>query len=272
MNGGLAWRRNRESEIIDEQIIEAADRISKQPVRAAAAGCGTRWVSAGRAIADKIRPIKTVKSGRVFYTKGRRLLRRHLTSVSTRRMPSGRRACLRPRRACTTIIRFLRRVNLLTCQAEIDDEQIMAASVKTPCIGVCSTGIGDSVCRGCNRFAHEIINWNRYSEAERAAAYGRIEMLLTQVVKARVAVKDPARLRQKIDEQGLVCKLHTNDYTLAYEALRAFGGNLPNLAVLGLEAEPEWQSLSVRKLKNDIETNFYQLSCAHYQRYFPGHL
>ncbi|MEC7008614.1 MAG: DUF1289 domain-containing protein, partial [Pseudomonadota bacterium] len=32
--------------------------------------------------------------------------------------------------------------------------------IKTPCIGVCSTGIGDSVCRGCKRFSHEVIHWN----------------------------------------------------------------------------------------------------------------
>ncbi|WP_226704400.1 DUF1289 domain-containing protein [Microbulbifer elongatus] len=39
--------------------------------------------------------------------------------------------------------------------------------VRTPCIGVCSTGIGDNVCRGCKRFAHEVIDWNAYSEEQR---------------------------------------------------------------------------------------------------------
>ncbi|MDC1160500.1 DUF1289 domain-containing protein, partial [Luminiphilus sp.] len=27
------------------------------------------------------------------------------------------------------------------------------APIRTPCIGVCSTGVGDVVCRGCKRFA-----------------------------------------------------------------------------------------------------------------------
>ena len=35
--------------------------------------------------------------------------------------------------------------------------------IRTPCIGVCSTGIGDAVCRGCKRFTHEVIDWNGYS-------------------------------------------------------------------------------------------------------------
>jgi predicted Fe-S protein YdhL (DUF1289 family) len=36
----------------------------------------------------------------------------------------------------------------------------------TPCIGVCSTGIGDVVCRGCKRYAQEVIHWNGYSEQQ----------------------------------------------------------------------------------------------------------
>ena len=41
--------------------------------------------------------------------------------------------------------------------------------VKTPCIGVCSTGIGDAVCRGCKRFSHEVIHWNSYSQDHKRA-------------------------------------------------------------------------------------------------------
>ncbi|MCA4075779.1 DUF1289 domain-containing protein, partial [Pseudomonas kurunegalensis] len=32
-------------------------------------------------------------------------------------------------------------------------------SIKTPCVGLCSTVYGDTVCRGCKRFHHEVINW-----------------------------------------------------------------------------------------------------------------
>ena len=38
--------------------------------------------------------------------------------------------------------------------------------IRTPRIGVCSTGIGDAVCRGCKRFAHEVIDWNGYSRSK----------------------------------------------------------------------------------------------------------
>ena len=50
--------------------------------------------------------------------------------------------------------------------------------VKTPCIGVCSTGIGDSVCRGCKRFAHEVIDWNSYTPEQKDIVDRRLGVLL----------------------------------------------------------------------------------------------
>ena len=39
----------------------------------------------------------------------------------------------------------------------------------TPCVGICTTtNCGDDVCRGCGRTAHQVINWNQYSDAEKA--------------------------------------------------------------------------------------------------------
>ena len=37
----------------------------------------------------------------------------------------------------------------------------------TPCLGICSTTFGDEVCKGCKRFAHEIVSWTKYSLEER---------------------------------------------------------------------------------------------------------
>ncbi len=37
----------------------------------------------------------------------------------------------------------------------------------TPCAGRCSTVFGDSVCRGCRRFNHEVIQWNTYTPEQR---------------------------------------------------------------------------------------------------------
>lgn len=146
------------------------------------------------------------------------------------------------------------------------------AAVKTPCIGVCSTGIGDSVCRGCKRFAHEVIQWNAYSSEEREAILSRLDALLSQVVDTRVTIADEAQLCQQLQQHGIRYQSDRSKSALVYEALRAFGGQLPNMKAIGCAVAPQWSKLSIAELKESIETTFYELSCAHYQRYFPGHM
>ena len=52
----------------------------------------------------------------------------------------------------------------------------------TPCAGRCSTVFGDSVCRGCRRFNHEIIHWNKYSIEQKTAIWKRLDAQLDQIL------------------------------------------------------------------------------------------
>lgn len=40
-------------------------------------------------------------------------------------------------------------------------------AIKSPCIGVCSTTLGDDVCRGCGRTFEQIRDWAGYSPEQR---------------------------------------------------------------------------------------------------------
>ncbi len=40
-------------------------------------------------------------------------------------------------------------------------------STDTPCIGICSTSLGDEVCIGCGRTFDEVHNWNRMSDEQK---------------------------------------------------------------------------------------------------------
>ena len=64
------------------------------------------------------------------------------------------------------------------------------SGVRTPCIGVCSTGIGDSVCRGCKRFDYEVIRWNSFDQSEKIAIDNRLSQLLAKVVSWRLEITD----------------------------------------------------------------------------------
>ena len=34
----------------------------------------------------------------------------------------------------------------------------------SPCVGVCSTVLGDEICRGCGRTFDEVLNWHTYDD------------------------------------------------------------------------------------------------------------
>lgn len=75
--------------------------------------------------------------------------------------------------------------------------------VGTPCVGICSTTYGDTVCRGCKRFLHEVVDWNRYSDPEKRLVWRRLDELLCLVVDNYIEVTDPSRLREQMVHQNL---------------------------------------------------------------------
>jgi len=141
--------------------------------------------------------------------------------------------------------------------------------VKTPCIGVCSTGIGDSVCRGCKRFTHEVIHWNGYKESEKQLIDQRLESFLAQIVETKLRVVNETLLKQQLERLQIPFPAHKSPYIWAYELLRAGASQLSNLAHYGLDLDAEYQNSDLKQLRISIDGEFFILSEAHYQRYFP---
>ena len=144
----------------------------------------------------------------------------------------------------------------------------MADSIRSPCIGVCSTGLGDAVCRGCKRFEFEVIHWNGYSQAQREAVLARITALLEQVLSERVRVQEPVKLRAAAKAIGRNLKHTSSDAGLVYEVLRAHGGELPSLEQIGVVGLGPWRGAAPSACKAELERDFYALCCAHFDRYF----
>lgn len=140
--------------------------------------------------------------------------------------------------------------------------------VKTPCIGVCSTGIGDNVCRGCKRFAHEVIHWNSYSNAQKMIIDQRLEAFLVQIVQSKLRVADSERLQWHLDAQQLPYPQHKSPYIWAYQLLRAGASQLGSLTDYGLELDAQYRQTDLRSLRLMIDREYFILSEAHYQRYF----
>ena len=143
--------------------------------------------------------------------------------------------------------------------------------VKTPCIGVCSTGIGDGVCRGCKRFAHEVIDWNAYSHEQRLIIAQRLQGFLTQVVQNMIEVVDENLLLTQIKHQQIQFKEDQNPYCWVFDLLRAGAKQIQDVQIYGLRIKPSWAHASLTEIREAIDQDFYALSCAYYERYIePG--
>jgi len=165
---------------------------------------------------------------------------------------------------------------------------------RTPCIGICSTTYGDLVCRGCKRFAHEIVGWNGYDREQRGAVWARLldlrggatrhfvevvdAVLLTAVAEATVpaagaprAAAASATMSAAAVPVGRESVAEPDPYLLAYEVLRQLAGAAEPvdalLARLGLRVHDPAVA-AVEDLLRRIDQEFYERSMAQYERNF----
>ena len=139
--------------------------------------------------------------------------------------------------------------------------------VKTPCIGVCSTGIGDYVCRGCKRFCHEVIDWNSYSPAQQRVIDVRLSEFLSQCVSNKIRVLDKALLKWQLEVQQIRFVQHHDEYCWVFSLLKAGAGQIQNARDYGFEVDLGYRELALNELRELIDQEFYILSEAHYERY-----
>lgn len=141
------------------------------------------------------------------------------------------------------------------------------ARIKTPCIGVCSTGIGDSVCRGCKRFAHEVIQWNGYSEEQKRIVDARLAQFLAQCVQNRLRVTDPGLLIWQLQIQQVRHNPDHDPHCWLFALLKAGAGQIEDPQEFGFEVDLRYRNIPLHILREDIDQEYYALSSAHYERY-----
>jgi len=137
----------------------------------------------------------------------------------------------------------------------------------TPCLGICSTTYGDNVCKGCKRFLHEVIDWNKYSVAEKELVNNRLEEFKLIVLRDRFSVTDSDLLSSKLLEKGINFNHSLDPLTWIFDLLRAAGSQALDLSQFGILTHIE---LDLSELKSLVYTEFLELSEAHYDRYFPN--
>jgi len=143
----------------------------------------------------------------------------------------------------------------------------MNKSVKTPCIGICSTVFGDEVCRGCKRFQHEIIEWNTYNDTEKGSVLNRLELLKVQIMQSKISVTDQDLLKSRLLDYKVKFDETNDSLCWVFDLLRSGSQSIEKPSDFGFELKVS-SVPNLSELKKVMEEELFQLSEAHYQRYF----
>ena len=143
----------------------------------------------------------------------------------------------------------------------------MSKSVKTPCIGICSTVFGDEVCRGCKRYQNEIIEWNSFNDSEKRSVLDRLEILKVQIMDPKIQVFDQKLLKEKLKHYKVRFVEDNNPLCWVFDLLRSGSESIQDPKDFGFDLKG-FGPTDLSELKKIMEDELFELSEAHHQRYF----
>lgn len=143
--------------------------------------------------------------------------------------------------------------------------------VPTPCVGICSTTYGDVVCRGCRRYLHEVIDWNRFSDTEKRLIWQRLDALLEQVLPASFRIDDADLLRSRLEHYRIPFRENGSPWTWLYALLKATAkqlqGHPEELGEFGV-TRIDHSPLTLPQLREKLNADLHQLASAYYEKDF----
>ena len=131
--------------------------------------------------------------------------------------------------------------------------------------------MGDDVCRGCHRFAHEVVNWNGYPEEQRVVVFERLDSLLIQILNNKIQLVDIDLLNEKLTAANIAFRKHSDPHCWVYALLKKTRGEGLDTTDWGFRLLPAYTDTALPRFYEELEGELYRLSQAHYQRYVaPG--
>lgn len=126
-------------------------------------------------------------------------------------------------------------------------------NLDTPCIGICSTVYGDTICRGCKRHYNEVIEWNTYNAGQKEKIFSRLETDIVEIVTGKLEVTDAEKLQQQMDKFQLRYRDGKNPLCLTYYLLRDAHENIQDITKYGVTITSPFDTLSLSGLYTLIE-------------------
>lgn len=139
--------------------------------------------------------------------------------------------------------------------------------VQTPCIGLCSTVFGDQVCRGCKRYADEIVAWNGYNQDEKRIVHDRLESHLLQIFSDKFKLEDQALFERKLQDNNVRYMRIRKPLCWINDLLRTNVLEQSSFEEFGVSLANDLKAMSVSEIIELVDNEVYALSEAHYQRY-----
>ncbi len=146
------------------------------------------------------------------------------------------------------------------------------SAVKTPCIGICSTtSLGDKVCRGCKRYAFEVIQWVGFDGAAKAAVMRRIEQHQRQILESKFRIFSTSRLRHGMERARVPFDPQLSPFCWLHNLLQKHADNIDKLSDFGVQALGEFAAMPLDRLVDQVDREILLLGDAHFDRYVaPG--
>ncbi|WP_275287810.1 DUF1289 domain-containing protein [Halomonas elongata] len=133
----------------------------------------------------------------------------------------------------------------------------MAGRVVSPCVGLCSTTVGDRVCRGCQRIDDEIRDWPGFDAAERRRRMDELDALRASVAGRHLSVVDAEALQAQLERHGIRFREDQPALSRAVELLRVGRGRIRDLSRYGLlpnENEPRDAAALHERIASELMT------------------
>lgn len=140
---------------------------------------------------------------------------------------------------------------------------------RTPCIGICSTtSVGDAICRGCKRYAFEVIRWNSYADVEKEAVLRRIDTLTVQILKERFYIHSVLALEETLQHWKIPMNPSLSPYCWLHGLLQKVALESLDMGSSGFAILKEHEGSSLAALADQVDAELLVLCEAHFARYF----
>lgn len=123
------------------------------------------------------------------------------------------------------------------------------------------------MCRGCKRFAHEVIHWNGYTQEQKRIVDGRLAQFLAQCVRNKLRIIDTPLLAWQLETQQVRHNPDHDPHCWLFALLKAGAGQIDDCADFGFVVDLSYRQISLLELREQIDAEYFALSCAHYDRY-----